>query len=519
VKKLRHTHLRTALLAGLVLTAGVSGAHAQSTSLRIAAAGNDLGTMDPFRATSTPDIGVVSMMFNGLVRITPGKATPEAIEPDLATSWTSTDDKLSWTFSLRDDVQCHDGAKLTADDVVFSLKRAAAKASSSFFAEYAAFQTIEAADPKTVKIVLSKPVPGFLGLLAPYHGGNIICKAAAEKAGDDFARHPVGTGPFQFVEYQPQQFVKLKANEAYFRGAPHIKEITYRYILSDSSRDLAYQSGEIDLSYGRQDPNWIKRMQQLPNTKVVVLGPGELFNVHLNMTQKPLDDIRVRQAIADAIQRPALVKFKGAEIAREATSIVPAGYLGHVDVGLAPYDPAKAKMLLAEAGYPDGITINSIQTTLPSMMNTMQAVQALLKQAGITLNLAPVDHPTFHAQIRQDLSQVVLYGAARFPVADTYLTQFFESDAIVGKPSAVTNFSHCDIADAEIKAARVEPDPEKQKALWAEAQKKIVEQVCAVPMFELLQLWAWKDTLDFGYPVEASLSLIPPVTEKTRFTN
>ncbi len=512
-----HLTLCTALLAGIL---GSTAAHAQGTDhLRIAAAGNDLGTLDPHRATATPDIGVVSMIFNGLVRITPGKANPEAVEPDLATSWTSSDDKLSWTFTLRDDVQCHGGGKLTADDVVYSLKRAASKDKSSFFAEYAAFQAVEAVDPKTVKITLSKPVPGLLGLLVPYHGGNIVCKAAAEQAGDGFARKPVGTGPFEFVDYQPQQFVKLKANEAYFRGSPQIKEITYRYILSDASRDLAYQSGEIDLSYGRQDDNWIKRMRQLPNSKVGVFGPGELYNVHLNMTQKPLDDVRVRQAIAHAVQRPALAKYKGQEIAREADSVVPQGYLGHESVGLADYSPDKAKKLLAEAGYPDGVTINAIQTTLPSMMNTMQAVQAQLKASGITLNLAPVDHPTFHSQIRQDLSQVVLYAAARFPVADTYLTQFYESDAIVGKPSAVTNFSHCGVADAEIKAARTETDADKQKALWAEAQRKIVDQVCSVPVFEMLQAWAWKESLDFGYPVEGSLSLIPPVTEKTRFVN
>jgi peptide/nickel transport system substrate-binding protein len=119
--------------------------------------------------------------------------------------------------------------------------------------------------------------------------------------------------------------------------------------------------------------------------------------------------------------------------------------------------------------------------------------------------------------IRQDLSPLVYYGAARFPVADIYLTQFFLSRSIVKTPGAVTNFSHCDVADKEIDAARVETDRAKQLALWAEAQKKIVAAVCAVPMFETLQVYARHDNLDYGYKLTGSLSLGPKVTEATHF--
>ena len=126
------------------------------------------------------------------------------------------------------------------------------------------------------------------------------------------------------------------------------------------------------------------------------------------------------------------------------------------------------------------------------MLNTAQILQAQLKQAGIDLQLETVDHQTFHANIRKDLSGAIYYTAARFPVADVYLTQFFHSRSIVGTPTAVTNFSHCDVADKEIEAARTEPDLAKQKELWATAQTKIVEEVCAVPLFEQLQVWAHK---------------------------
>jgi peptide/nickel transport system substrate-binding protein len=260
-------------------------------------------------------------------------------------------------------------------------------------------------------------------------------------------------------------------------------------------------------------------MSKLPGVKVVAMDPAELSELHLNITVKPLDDIRVRQAIAYAIDRKAIVAFKGAGSSREAVSVVPSGYLGtDPKAPLFPYDLAKAKALLAQAGYPNGVTIKTIHTTLTGMQTLIEATQAQLKKAGINLDIELVEHATFHAQIRKDLSPIVHYQAGRFPVADVYLTQFFDSRSIVGTPTAVTNFSHCNVADDEIRAARVETDPAKQLALWKTAQDKIIKAVCGVPVYEQLQLWAWTDKLDMGYEVQGSLMLSPPVTEKARFT-
>ena len=118
---------------------------------------------------------------------------------------------------------------------------------------------------------------------------------------------------------------------------------------------------------------------------------------------------------------------------------------------------------------------------------------------------------------RKDLSPVTLYQAARFPVADVYLTQFFYGKSTVGTPTAITNFSHCSIADREIEAARAEPNADKQKAIWRTAQEKLLAEDCAVPLVESLVVWAWRDTLDLGYTMTGSLNLGPQITEKTRF--
>jgi len=182
---------------------------------------------------------------------------------------------------------------------------------------------------------------------------------------------------------------------------------------------------------------------------------------------------------------------------------------------MLPHDVNKAKALLKEAGFTGPVIVKSVQSTLPSMLNTAQILQSQLKQAGLDLQLEVVDHQTFHANIRKDLSGAVYYTAARFPVADVPLTQFFHSRSIVGTPTAVTNFSHCDVADKEIEAARTEPDLAKQKELWATAQKKILDEVCAVPLFEQLQVWAHKSNIDFGYKLVDAIHLGPQITELT----
>ena len=513
--------LRLALSAALTaaILVAVPASAAPKTDLKIGMAAQDVGQLDPHRAVSTIDRTVVAWMYNGLVRFVPGTMDPSQIEPDLAEKWESSADKLDWTFHLRRGVKFHgDFGELTADDVVFSLKRASEAKTSAFSADFAAFKTIEATDPYAVHIILARPVPSLLGLLTNYSGGYIVSRKAVEKYGADFTRNPVGTGPFAFVSDTPNQSLELAAFDDYFRGKPKLQRVSYRYIPSDSSRDLAFQNDEIDLVYGKQDQAWINRIRALPNSVVDVFEPGELANLNLNITAKPLDDIRVRQAIAYAVNRPELVKWQGADTARPGQSVIPAGYLGFSnDVGLVNTDVAKAKALLKEAGYPDGVTIKVIHTQLPQMLGSMQVVQAQLRKAGINLDIQVVDHATFHQQIRKDLSPIVYYAAARFPVADIYLTQFFHSASIVGKPTAVTNFSHCDVADNEIDAAKTEADAAKQVALWVEAQKKIVAAVCAVPLAEGLQIWAHRADLDFGYELKASLSLGPVLTEATQF--
>lgn len=506
-----------ALAAVAVVPAAL--AQPSANTLRVGMAAQDVGRLDPHFAVTTIDRVVVAWMFNGLVRFRPGSINPAEIEPDLAERWESSADGKTWTFHLRRGVRFHgDFGELTADDVVFSLRKAANAATSAFSADFRAIETVEAVDPHTVRIVLRENVPSLLGILTNYSGGYIISRGAAEARGDAFVRSPIGTGPFAFSAVTPNQSLELVAHEAYFRGAPSIRRISYRFIPSDASRDLAFANRELDLNYGRADNTWVNRTRQVPNSTVDVFEPGELAIISLNTVAPPFNDIRVRRAVAHAVNRAELVRWRGESVSREGQSLVPRGYLGFTpDVGLLPHDPARARALLAEAGHANGLTVRVVHTQLPEMLSAMQVLQQQLRRAGITLDLQVVEHATFHQQIRQDLSPMVYYAAARFPVADIYLTQFFHGRSIVRTPTAVTNFSHCNQADAQIDAARVETDRARQVALWAEAQRILVQNVCGVPLFETLLVFARTNALDYGYELRGSMSLGPLITEQTRF--
>lgn len=514
---------RTLLLAGssaaLALPGGRPARAEARTTVTGAVTAADIGQLDPHKAVGTPDRVAVSWIFNGLVQFPPGTIDPAHLQPDLAESWESNREKTVWTFRLRRGVQFQAGfGEMTAEDVVFSLQKAAKAATSAFSGDYRAVKAVTAPDPYTVRIELDHAVPSLLGTVANYAGGFVLSKKAFEQRGDGFTRAPVGTGPFAFEAIVPNQSLNLVAHEGHFRGAPKLKRIIYRFLNASASRDLAYQSGELDIVQGVQDQRWVTRFKALPNTEIDIFEPAELSQLYLNVESPVLSDIRVRQAIAHAINRDELLRWRGQDVSRPGLSVVPSGTLGYTrENGLPAFDLDRAKSLLKEAGHPNGVTVPIVQTQYPDMLNLMQVVQAQLQRAGIRLDFQLVEHSSFHQMIRQDRSPIVMYSAARFPVADVYLTQFFASQSIVGTPTAVTNFSHFKGADAEIAAARTEPDDTKQVALWEEAQRKVIREVAAVPLLETLNVWAHRTGFDYGFELKGSMAGGGLLTEKAGF--
>lgn len=482
----------------------------QAQTLRVGVIAQDMGTTDPHRASATQDKAPLSWAYDGLVRFPPGSADPAQLEPDLAESFERSPDGRSFTFRLRQGVRFHDGNPLEAEDVVYSLRRAADAQRSAFASDYAPVTGIEVLDPMTLRVTLREAVAGALGLFANYHGGMIVSRRA------DAGGQPPGTGPFR-LERAGGGMARLAAHDAHWRGRPAIRAIDVRFITSDATRELAYTAGELDLIIGRREQRWVERMRAQPNTVVEVFSPGEFRTLLISSRSAPLDDPRVRRAVQHAVDPGAIARFVGLDVATPWPSPVPPGYLGTTeDVPRFAPDPNRARALLAEAGHRDGVTIRAVVSSNSAQLPIMEVVQAQLRRAGIRLEMDVVEHATYHARIRQDLSQLTFYGAARYPVADSYLSQFYHSRSAPGQPTMSLNFAHCSAADAEIDAARAEPDEAKQRALWATAQRKVLEAGCAVPLFDLKQVWVRRAGVNLGYRLEGSLNLGPPITHATR---
>jgi peptide/nickel transport system substrate-binding protein len=218
---------------------------------------------------------------------------------------------------------------LTADDVVYSLLKAANPDSSGYAADYAGM-TVAKVDETTVKITMDTPLSAtlFLPKVANYNGGFIVCAKAVETLGlDGFKTQPVGTGPFVFASYTPQTNVTLTANDQYFRGAPKLGGVEVRYMPDATSRELALQSGELDAASGVNEAQWVERINAEGTLKADVFGPGEVAFVNLNVENEFLSKPQVRQAIAYAIDREEHQALYGSPVSEIVYSVVPATFM------------------------------------------------------------------------------------------------------------------------------------------------------------------------------------------------
>jgi len=522
------------LSSALTGVAGRAGAQADRPTLRFGMNAADLSTLDPHSASGTQDRTVVDMVFNGLVRFQPGNSAE--IEPDLATAIPEpamVDGKQVWTFELREGVMCHPGPEseaypLTAAEVVASLQKSADTERSAYAGDYTGM-TAAAVDERTVAITMDAPLSStlFLPKVANYAGGFIVCTTALEAMGADaFKTHPVGTGPFMFSAYTPQNSVELVANDAYFRGAPKLAGVTLRYMSDPSSREFGLQGGELDVAAGLNEAQWVDRINAEGDITADVFGVGEVAFLNFNITKEPFDDPKVRQAVAYAVSRDEHLALYGEPVAESVYSVVPAALMPGgltqeeaTAAGVAyDQDIEKAKALLAEAGLADGFEVDLTTSEMAAYRANYEVLQAELAEVGITVNLNVVDHATMHSQIREDVNAIVVYVAYR-PNADVYLTNFFYSDSIVvtgAKP--ITNFSHYTGIDDLILQARAETDPAAQAEIWKQANIKLLQDAVALPLHYQNQVYARTPAVDYGHDLVSSLALYPQITELTTLT-
>ncbi len=515
----------TLLFAGALVTCGLLGTSvAKDNILRIAFDAGDTRTMDPATTGGTQDMALQDMIYNGLLRYKPGDIN--VIEPDVAERYEVSEDGMTLTFYLRKGVMSHpfkdhpDGVEITSEDVAFTLEKNHDPGRSSYSSSYKNFEA-EIVDKYTVKIKLKSRMVQPELFFTDYRGGFLVPKKAYETIGTTrFKTAPVGTGPFRVDKYTPGQKVQLKAHEKYFRGKPKLDGVEALFMPDVNSREFALRRGEVDVIEGVREQPWVDKMNKV--STVEIFGPGEINHLNFNVTRKPFDDVRVRQALMYAISRDEILTFVGADVADPMCSIIPPFMKGGLtceqvsEKGLSyKYDLEKAKKLLADAGYPDGFEFEETITERASYRRSTENIQAQWKRVGVNVKLNVVDHPTYHAKIRQGVNPVTMYICMR-PNADIFLTWFFHSETIVvtGK-RPVTNFSNYKGIDTPIEQARETTDSAKQDELWKQAQLKLLDEGVNYPMYVLKFVFARNDRVDWGFEQTAVLALYTQINEQT----
>ncbi len=492
-------------IALLLLLAGT----AHAATLRIASA-FDPQTMDPHALALLYHSRVAYQVYDSLV----GRDEAFKLEPALALSWQSLDGAKRWRFKLRPDVKFHDGSVMHADDVVFSIERALAKTSQRAF-QLKGVTGARKVDALTVDLLLEAPdavLPEKLQYIS------IMSKAWCVQHGvalpQDFngkqethaVRHANGTGPFKLVRYEPDVRTVLQRHAGWWgRGDKrngNVDEVHFVAIKSDATRLAALASGEVDLVLDPpfQDIERLQREARLKVTSVPDLGQ-QYFTFDQSRDElegsdvtgrNPFKDRRVRQAVWHALNVDLIVdKVLRGQAEPTGAFLSPRvdGASAELDRRL-PYDPARAKALLAEAGFPEGFSVTLDCVNVAWRQNVCQAATAMLTQVGIRTTLRASPAPQFFPKLSQGTAAFIEFGWSASPDAWNSLNGLFRS----WDPSGLGTFNAGRYSnpslDRLIDAIRVEPDLDKRRGMVTEALRRVAEDLPFVPLYRRKLNWA-----------------------------
>lgn len=449
----------------LVLAAMPASAQVKGGTLRVALEA-DPTTLDPAHETIPAELAVFKAVFNTLV----GFDRNLTIVPELAESWTW-DTPKTLTMKLRKGVKFHDNANFDAAAVKFNIERLLDPATKSGTrAELSEVDSIEVIDPLTVRFQLKYPSAGFLASMGQI-GGMMVSPSAIKTMGADIARHPVGTGPFTFVEWLKDDHVTVQRFPGYWdAGKPYLDKIVFRPVVDTNVRAIGLKTGTFDF-IDKVPP---KDVAGLKGAKGVVYmeTPGlNYIMIRINCARPPFDSRAVRQALANAVDRESIVKgllFNSVPVA--AGPISPASWAYSPGLKGYGYDPAKAKALLREAGHGDGIKFEMQVIPDPLYMQIAQAIKAQAADTGMDINLVSMEVGKLMANSLNGNYQVMLsYRTGREDPDGSTFRDFYTTGAFNRM-----KYSNPKMDDLLVKA-REKSTPTERKAIYLEVQKLVLE--------------------------------------------
>jgi peptide/nickel transport system substrate-binding protein len=472
------------LLLALLLLASPGWAQVRGGTMRIALDADNT-TMDPHRSTAAVDRQVYNNIYGKLVDID-AKFT---IVPQLAQSWEIKQGGLSYIFKLRRGVKFHDGSDFNAEIVKWNFDRMQDPAlASPRRSEIAPVKEVKVLDPYTVEITLTAPFAPFLSVLTD-RAGMMVSKAAVEKFKDDYARNPVGTGPFRFVEWVKDDHMTLKRFDGYWeKGLPYLDEIIYRPIPDTTVRFTAMRTGQVDFLH-QIHPKDVKDARETRGLKVSEIPSLWWQGIHLNTQVAPFNNKALRQAIWYAVDRTVIhrvVLYNQGAIAW--SPFPPSMWAQDREFTDWKRDVAKAKAKLAEGGMPNGFAFTIKGWNSPAQIQELQITQAQLKEIGVDMKIELLEFGKLLADQRSHNFVALRIGWSGRPDPDGNAHPFLQSK---GGLNYVRYNSPA--MDELLDKARAESDQAKRKALYAQVTRLAAEDAPYVWLFHNAEIKVWAE--------------------------
>lgn len=419
--------------------------------------------------------------------------------PSLAESWVASKDGRVYEFRLRKGVVFHNGDPMTAEDVKFSFERYRGAAASLLKEKVEAVQIV---DPHRIRFHLKAPWPDFMTFYgSPATGAAwVVPKKYLDQVGDDgFKKHPIGAGPFKFVSMTPGVEIVLEAHERYWRKTPAVKRIVLKTVKEGATRLAMLKRDEVQIAYKTDGPLG-EEVRKDPNLELVYSGgiaPFWLQFMEMNDPKSPWRDRRVRLAANHAIDRKAISEAETLGASPITGSIIPREFEYALPVDPVPYDPARARQLLAEAGYPNGFEAGPL-TPVPPYYSFAEAVANYLGAVGIKAKVQKMERAVWLDRWRKkELRGLCLCASGAFGNAVTRLQNYVVSSGVY------SNIQNPEIDKLFDQQSR-ELDPQKREALLHRIQKIVADEVYFAPIYQL----AWPNGVSKVMKV-SGMGLIP----------
>ncbi len=488
------TRMRThfaGLLVLLTLALGASGTSGQTGSLTIGLAAEP-NTLDPHLSGEIPAHNIVRNVYDSLLVRDEGMR----LAPSLAESWKAIS-PTTYQFKLRRGVRFHNGEPFNAAAVKFSIERQLSHPKSRAKAALGPVERVEVVDDYTVNVVSKGAFPVLLARNTYAGSGSVVMlppKYVQEK-GDDFALRPVGTGPFKFVEWVKGDRVTLEANPDYWRGRPRVQRVTFRFIPEAATRVASLLNGDTDI-IENIPPDQVERVAGNPSTVVGKTSDGMILVYYQFDTrmESPVRNRKVREAISHAIDWDTIVKdlLRG-HARRRPIPLDPQDFGAHAGLKLFPYDPERAKKLLAEAGYPNGFSFTMPTSDGRYMQDRVvsEAIAAYLGKVGIKATVQPTEWGIYLKMLAEHRTGpvfVIGWGSGLFD-ADVLVDEF---------GCKVTYSTFCNEAVEDLlQKARTEANPDARAKLYQRAQEILVEEAAFAGAYQPAALFGINKRVDW----------------------